>query len=52
MILKIFLLLLVLAVLMISFLSISIYIHTNMRGTKIWNFVDKHIITNEDDYIK
>jgi hypothetical protein len=50
--LKIFLLLLILTVLLISFLSISIYIHSNMKGTKIWKFVDKHIITNEDDYIK
>lgn len=31
---------------------ISLYIHNNMKGTKIWNFVNKHIIADEDEYLK
>lgn len=31
---------------------ISFYIHSNMKGTKIWKYVNKYIIANEDDYIK
>jgi uncharacterized membrane protein YhaH (DUF805 family) len=31
---------------------VSIYIHNNMKDTKICNFVNKHIIANEDDFIK
>lgn len=49
MILKIFL---ILTTLLILFLYVSIYIHHNMRGTKIWDFVNKHIIESEDSYLK
>jgi hypothetical protein len=52
MILKIFLSLVILVLIFISFVFISIWIHENMRGTKIWEFVNKHIITDEDYYIK
>ena len=30
----------------------SLYVHKNMKGTKIYQFVNKHIIADEDDYIK
>lgn len=30
----------------------SIYVHKNMKGTKIYHFVNNHIIADEDDYIK
>ncbi len=48
----IFLVLFLLAVFFISFISISIYIHNNMRGTKLWNFINNHIIADEDEYLK
>ena len=38
----------------ISFFSIivSMYIHNNMKGTKLWRFINKHIIADEDEYLK
>lgn len=30
----------------------SLYVHKHMKGTKIYQFVNNHIITDEDDYIK
>jgi hypothetical protein len=50
--LKILLVLVALALITIGLLSLSIWIHVNKKGTKIWNFVNKHIIANEDDYKK
>jgi hypothetical protein len=41
-----------LSILFISIVCVSIWIHKNMKGTKIWNFVNKHIIADEDYYIK
>lgn len=41
-----------LSVLFVTTITASLYIHKNMKGTKIWNFVNKHIIADEDDYIK
>lgn len=44
--------LLILSIVFLTTILASIYIHENMKGTKIWNFVNKHIIADEDDYIK
>lgn len=33
-------------------LVVSLWIQKNKRGSKIWNFVNKHIITDEDEYLK
>jgi len=52
MILKIFLSLFILATVLIGFMAFAIFIHNNFRGTKIWNFVNKHIIADEDEYLK
>lgn len=41
-----------LVILFILIISTSLYIHKNMKGTKIWNFVNRHIIADEDDYLK
>jgi hypothetical protein len=48
----IFLFLLILSLIFFGIIGISLYIHKNMKGSKIWNFVNKHIITDEDEYIK
>jgi hypothetical protein len=50
--LKILLVLASISVFLFGILAISIWIHINKRGTKIWNFVNKHIITDEDEYLK
>jgi hypothetical protein len=39
------------AILIITLVA-SLWIHKNKRGSKIWNFVNKHIITDEDEYLK
>lgn len=52
MILKIFLSLLILSAFFMLIVLTSIYILNNMRGTKLWKFVNKHIIADEDDYLK
>lgn len=41
-----------LSIILISIVMLSLFVHKNMRGTKLWNFVNKHIIADEDDYIK
>lgn len=41
-----------LSIIFVSIVMISLFIHKKMRGTKLWNFVNKHIIADEDDYIK
>jgi hypothetical protein len=43
--------LLILSIVFLTTILVSIYIHENMKGTKIWNFVNKHIITDEDEYL-
>jgi hypothetical protein len=40
------------SIVLVATILISIHIHENMKGTKIWNFVNKHIITDEDEYLK
>lgn len=50
--LLIFLILLSMSIVFVITILMSIYIHENMKGTKIWNFVNKHIITDEDEYLK
>lgn len=42
----------ILSVLFVTTITASLYIHKNMRGTKLWNFVNKHILADENDYIK
>jgi hypothetical protein len=37
---------------MVGILALSIWIHNNKRGSKIWNFVNQHIIADEDEYLK
>jgi len=50
--LKILLVLVGVSVFLFGILAVSIWIHISKRGTKIWNFVNKHIITDEDEYLK
>ena len=50
--LKILLVLFITALVLFGIVSMSIWIHINKRGTKIWHFVNKHIITDEDEYLK
>ena len=50
--LKILLVLVGVSVFLFGILTVSICIHINKRGTKIWNFVNKHIIADEDEYLK
>ena len=50
--LKILLVLVGVSVFLFGILTVSIWIHINKRGTKIWNFVNKHIIADEDEYLK
>jgi hypothetical protein len=52
MILTFFLIWLGISLTSIGIVFISVYIHNNMEGTKIWHFVNKHIVANEDDFIK
>jgi hypothetical protein len=47
----VFLILFLLSVFFIGILLTSIYIYNNMRGTKMWNYVNKYIITDEDEYL-
>lgn len=49
---NILLVLFITSILMVGILALSIWIHKNKRGSKIWNFVNKHIITDEDEYLK
>lgn len=50
--LKILLVLVITVLVLFGIVSMSIWIHINKRGTKIWHFVNKHIITDEDEYLK
>jgi hypothetical protein len=42
----------ILAAILIGFMIFVMYIHENKRGTKLWRFINKHIITDEDEYLK
>jgi hypothetical protein len=50
--LKILLVLVITALILFGIVAMSIWIHINKRGTKIWDFVNKHIIAGEDEYLK
>lgn len=52
MLLKILLVLAGVSVFLFGILASTIWIHINKRGTKIWDFVNKHIIADEDEYLK
>lgn len=49
--LTLFLALSILTLIFITTLILSIYIHNNFKGTRVWKFINKYIIANEDDYI-
>jgi hypothetical protein len=42
----------ILSLLFFCILIFAIYIHNNKKDTKIWNFINKHIVADEDDYLK
>lgn len=48
----ILLILFITSILIIGIVALSIWIHNNKRGSKIWDFVNKHIIADEDEYLK
>jgi hypothetical protein len=43
--------LVIISILNIFLLCVSIYIHENKKGTKIWKFIDRYIITETDQDI-